>query len=106
MGVSVGDPYLLLITSIVCFPNKTLKFYIDATRVSRGTFFKVKRHLEALSIISQGDRKQLVVDLDRGQRFIDEAYPGLPIELGALPKSRMESPNPAPTKDTQNSVVE
>jgi hypothetical protein len=99
------DPYLLLITSIMCYPNKPLKFYLDAAKVSRGTFFKVKGHLEALGIISLGDRKHLVVDLEKGQRFLDAAYPGLPIELGALPHSGMGSSNPAPTENKHNSVA-
>ena len=93
------DPYLFLIVSILCSPEKSLKYYLDVSGVSRGTFFKVKAHLEALGIISLNDNKKLVVDRERGLKFLADAYPGLPTALERLPYSSTERLTLSPTSN-------
>lgn len=78
---------------------------MDMSGKSRGTFFKVKADLVALGIARQDDRKKLIVDREKAQHFLEEAYPGLTIDLGALPQSTAGSLNRAPTKNTQTSAA-
>jgi len=75
------DPYLVIITLVSIYPEMPLKFYIDASKLSRGTFFKVKGHLEELKIIKINDRKRILVDEEKGLDYLAEAYPGVTISL-------------------------
>jgi hypothetical protein len=99
------DIYLRLIISIPCPPNIYLKFYHKFSKVSRGTFFKVKSHLEAKDIIRLKDRKQPVVGRVKGADYVEKAYPGLLAELKARQKSIKGSMNLLSTADKNNGVV-
>lgn len=75
------DPYLIIIALIGLYPDMPLKFYIDSSRISRGTFFKVKGHLEELEIITLNARKRLFINIDKGLAFLSDVYPGVTISL-------------------------
>ena len=72
------DPHLSVILSVMTTPQRCIKFHLDATKISRGTFFKVKSDLEALGIVSKSETKHLKVDAEKALIFILNTYPGLP----------------------------
>lgn len=72
------DPHLSIILSIMIAPKKNIKFHMDASKVSRRTFFKVKSDLETRGIISMSEAKHLGVDAGKALKFVLETYPGLP----------------------------
>ena len=78
------DPYLVIIMAIRRYPGMPLKFYIDNSKVSRGTFFKVKGHLEQLGIVSLSAQKRIILNVEHGLRFLAEAYPGVKIDLDTV----------------------
>ena len=79
------DPYLTIIAALIHTPLKPLKYYLEVSKVSRGTFFKVKADLEAKGIIFKGEGRQILLDHDRGVRFLADAYPGVLIDFPANP---------------------
>ena len=105
MGGGMRDIYLRLKTSIPCPPNKNLKFYHKFSKVFRGTFFKVKSHLEAKEIIRLKDRKQPVVGRVKGGDYVEKAYSALLAELQARQKSIKASMKLLSTADKNNGAV-
>lgn len=90
------DPYLTIISVLLNAPSKPLKFYLEASKVSRGTFFKGKAKLLGLGIICAGDDKQIVVDRDKCLRYLTEEYPGVSMLFAAAEEGseRMVPANP------------
>ena len=71
------DPVLAIISALVHSPIKPLKFYLEASKVSRGTFFKAKADLEELGVIVKDQNKKIVVDRDKCLEYLAEEYPGV-----------------------------
>lgn len=71
------DPYINLILSLIQYPGKPLKFYLDASKVSRGTFFKVKGDLELMGILFWDDSRQITLNHEKGINYLAGIYPGL-----------------------------
>lgn len=75
------DPYLTVIAVVAQNPGKPLKFYLDASKVSRGTFFKVKSDLELRGVLLKTERRQISLDHEKGLSFLANIYPGVEITL-------------------------
>jgi len=71
------DPVLVIISVLSLYPNKPLKFYIDASGISRATFFKAKAGLEDAGIVLKNDEKQIIVDREKCLRYVADEYPGV-----------------------------
>jgi hypothetical protein len=78
------DPYINLILSLIQDPGKTLKFYLDASKVSRGTFFKVKADLELMGILHWNDSRQITLNQEKGLTYLAGVYPGLSNVFGTM----------------------
>ena len=71
------DPKLSLISAILLTPEKRQKYYLDVSKLSRGTFFKVKSELLEQGIVQIDDAKQMKLDREKALKFVNENYPGL-----------------------------
>ena len=71
------DPVLVIISVLILYPNKPLKFYIDASKISRATFFKAKAGLEEACIVLKNNEKQVIVDREKCLRYVADEYPGV-----------------------------
>ena len=71
------DPKLSLISAILLVPKKRQKFYLDTSKLSRGTFFKVKAELSEQGIVTIDEAKQMKLDHEKALKFVNENYPGL-----------------------------
>ncbi len=96
------DRYLMIISALIHAPNKPLKFYLEVSKMSRGTFFKAKAELVAQGVISTGDAGQIVLDRDKGLRLLADAYPGVSIDLDPPPH---EAEGPDPTALAQGEEI-
>jgi hypothetical protein len=72
------DSSLSMVKSMMTAPKGNVKFRVDARRASCDTFFKVKKDLEVLAILSLSEDWLLRIDAGKAQNLVLKAYPGLP----------------------------
>jgi len=77
------DASLSLILSLIQHPEKTLKFYLDASKVTRGTFFKVKAELEQMGILHWNDSRRIAINQEKSLHYLESSYPGLLTLVGS-----------------------
>ena len=75
------DPYLNVLAVVAKYPGRPLKFYVEESRVSRGTFFKVKSDLELRGALLKLERRQISLNREKSLSFLADAYPGVTITL-------------------------
>ena len=88
------DPCLSIISAMLDAPLKPLKFYLAASKMSRGTFFKAKADLMALGIVAFDGTRQLTIDAQKALEFVNDLYPGIPFLYPSTSGKICEGKNP------------
>ena len=72
------DGAVILLSLVLSYPHRPLKYYVEMSGMSRATFFKVKKKLESRNVIKcTRTPSGIQIKRENALSYLEVAYPGM-----------------------------